>query len=74
MNFFSPFGPERSLNCTIHVSVHKYTQCITIIQNDPWTYPLEFLFFKVHAEMNSGILGKADAKINYGMHDRLSEN
>ena len=40
-----------------------YPQYFTKIQYDPWTYLLQFLFYKVYAGMNPGVQSKAYAEM-----------
>ena len=50
----------------------NYTQYITI---KVWSLDilLNFIFYKVYAEMNLGMKNKAYAEINSEMHNKLSE-
>ena len=47
MNLFSSFEPENEFkvyNSCKYSQITCRTMYITIIQYDPWTYPLQFLF------------------------------
>ena len=60
MNFFSPFEPEKEFKVIQSHSIWSLDIFITISS-----------FYKVYAEMNSGMWSKAYAEMNSWMHDKL---